>query len=49
MSNLMDTELGKASRFGHTERVKILLDQKANVHPDNDYPIRLACDNGHTY
>jgi len=36
-----------ASRYGHVEVVKVLLDSGANVHADDDRALQWASENGH--
>jgi ankyrin repeat protein len=36
-----------ASYKGHVEVVKLLLEQGANVHAEDDYALHLASHNGH--
>jgi len=40
--------LQQAAYYGHTEVVKLLLEQGADVHAENDYALRWAAINGHT-
>ena len=42
-----DLALRWASKHGHANVVKILLDAGADVHADNDYALRWASNNGH--
>jgi len=43
----LDEFLRKAAKYGHTEVVKLLLEQGADVHADNDWALVWAADNGH--
>lgn len=37
-----------SSRYGYTEIVKLLLENGADVHADNDYALEWSSSNGHT-
>lgn len=44
---LYDTALSQAAENGHTEVVKVLLANDANIHSMQDYALRWAVENGH--
>lgn len=44
----MDDALKKCSKKGHIEIVRILSQNGADIHIDQDYPMRLAASGGHT-
>ena len=48
LADSKEAALRWASRNGHTEIVKLLLEAGADVHAKNDGPLRLASENGHT-
>lgn len=43
----LDSCLHQASKQDDLSRVKLFLEEGANVHSNNDYALRLACDKGH--
>jgi ankyrin repeat protein len=45
--NQLNDLLIESAKNGYLEKVKLLIEQGADIHAGNDYALRLSADNGH--